>query len=129
MGGIILFDGECNFCNASVQFIIKRDAPGYFRFASLQSDIGRQLVLQYGISPSIDSLILIEQEHAYIRSTAALKIARRLQGVWRCCYVAIIIPLAIRDVTYNIFARNRYRWFGKKESCMIPSSEQRSRFL
>lgn len=124
---IILFDGICNFCDASVQFIMKRD-NGAFKFASLQSDIGQELVARHKLQ-GIDSLVLIEEEKAYTRSTAALRIAKRLKGLWSLCYIGIIIPKPLRDPLYDRFAKNRYKWFGKKDACMLPSKEERARFL
>lgn len=126
---IVLFDGECNVCDASVQFILKHDAQGYFQFASLQSEFGQTLLKQYGISNAMNSLVLIDQEKAYTQSTAALKIAKNLDGLWKWCYGAILIPPVIRNTAYNILANNRYKWFGKKEMCLLPTNEQRKRFL
>ena len=124
---IILFDGECNFCDASVQFIIKRD-HSTFHFASLQSEIGKELVERFQLH-DIDSLVLIENDCAYTKSTAALRIARRLHRLWRLCYWMIILPKPIRDSMYDVIAKNRYKWFGKKEICMLPSEKDRARFL
>ena len=128
MGGIILFDGVCNFCDASVQFIIKRDPHGYFQFASIQSEVGQELLTQYQV-PAVDSLILIENGNVFVKSTAALKIARRLNGGWPLAYSAIIVPPLIRHALYDVVAKNRYKWFGKKDACMLPTKEQRKRFL
>lgn len=124
---IILFDGICNFCDASVQFIMKRD-NGAFKFASLQSDIGQELVARHKLQ-GIDSIVLIEEDKAYTRSTAALRIAKRLKGLWSFLYIGIIIPKPLRDPLYDLFAKNRYNWFGKKDACMLPTKEQRARFL
>lgn len=129
MGAIILFDGECNFCDASVQFIMKRDQAAYFQFASLQSDIGQQLLAKHAIPNYVDSLVLIDNGHAFIRSTAALRIASKLDGAWKLFMIARIVPSFLRDPLYNLIARNRYKWFGKKETCMLPTPEQRKRFL
>ncbi|MEG0259482.1 MAG: thiol-disulfide oxidoreductase DCC family protein [Lysinibacillus sp.] len=129
MGAIILFDGICNFCDSSVQFIIKRDHQGYFRFASIQSEIGQKILQQQDVPESIDSVILIEGNQVFIESTAALKISRRLDRLWPLCYVFLMVPPFIRDGCYRIFAKRRYRWFGKKESCMLPNLEERQRFL
>ncbi|GAA0301425.1 putative DCC family thiol-disulfide oxidoreductase YuxK [Gracilibacillus halotolerans] len=129
MQKIILFDGVCNFCNQSVQFIIKRDPKQQFQFASLQSDIGEKLIKEYKIPEQLDSLIIIENKKYFTMSTAALKIARHLQGPIRFLYVLIVIPKPIRDFVYKIVAKNRYKWFGKRESCMIPSPEDKKRFL
>ena len=124
---IILFDGECNFCDASVQFIIKRD-NGTFHFASLQSEVGKQLVERFQLQ-GIDSVVLIENERAYTKSTAALRIAKRLHRLWRFCYLLIVLPKPIRDSIYDLIAKNRYKWFGKKEICLLPNEKDRARFL
>lgn len=123
---IILFDGVCNFCDRSVQFIMKRDA-GVFHFASLQSAVGEQFVAQYGLE-GVDSVVLIEEGRAYTKSTAALRIARRL-GWWRIFYAFIIIPARLRDGVYTAFAKNRYRLFGKKDVCKLPTASERARFI
>ncbi len=129
MGALILFDGVCNLCNRSVQFIIKRDPEGYFRFCSLQSERGRQLLSEYGVSSETDSIVLIEKGKSYIKSGAALRICKHLSGGWKLLAFFLIIPAFIRDFIYDFVARNRYRWFGKREECMIPSAEIKSRFL
>lgn len=126
----VLFDGECNFCDASVQFIIKRDPYEYFQFASLQSETGQQLSKDFGIPDEVDSLVLIEKGKAYTKSGAALRIAKKLDGLWHLAFLFIIVPSPIRDAFYDFFARNRYKWFGKKEeSCMLPTAADRKRFL
>jgi predicted DCC family thiol-disulfide oxidoreductase YuxK len=129
MGAIILFDGICNFCNSSVQFIIKRDPTGYFKFASLQSETGQQLLKQYGVKKEIDSLIVIEKQNVYIKSSAALQICRKLTGFWRFFSVLRVFPPIVRDYLYDIVAKNRYNWFGKRDSCMLPTAEMKTRFL
>ena len=130
MSAIILFDGVCNFCNGSVNFIIERDKAKYFKFAPLQSEIGQRLLSEHGIDRTdTDSVVLIEDGRAYIRTTAALRIARRLSGAWRFFYGFIIVPSFVRDVFYKLFARNRYKMFGKQEACMMPTPEIRERFL
>lgn len=129
MSSIILFDGVCNFCNRSIQFIIKRDPHATFQFASLQSDIGRKLVLDYGPPTYVDSVILIEDELVYMKSTAALKICKRLNGAWQLLYIGILIPRPIRDFVYDYIANHRYQWFGRATSCIVPSKEIRKRFL
>ena len=127
---IILFDGVCNFCDRSVQFVLKRDKKAYFNFASLQSEIGQNLLEKYKIpKDKFESLVLIENDKAYLFSTGALRIARKLNGAWPLLYGFIIIPPFIRNFFYKLIANNRYRLFGKKEECMIPSPEWRSRFL
>lgn len=129
MENIILFDGVCNLCNRSVQFIIKRDPKAHFKFASIQSETGQRVVKQYGISNEIDSLIFIENEQVYIKSSAALRISRKLDGYWRLLTILIILPPFFRDFLYDIVAKNRYKWFGKKESCLLPTIETKKRFL
>lgn len=126
---IVLFDGECNVCDASVQFIIKRDTKAAFQFASLQSDVGQALLAKFAVPATVDSIVLIEGEHYYMKSTAALNIARRLDGLWKLSYAAIVFPKPLRDAIYSYIAKNRYKWFGKKEACMLPTAEQRNRFL
>ena len=129
MDRIILFDGVCNFCNSSVQFIIKRDPTGIYQFTSLQSGIGRKLLTEHNIPTELDSFIYLEANNVYFKSTAALKVCRNLKGLWKLVYIFIIIPRPLRDMVYGFIARNRYKWFGKRDACMIPSPEQRKRFL
>lgn len=127
---IVLFDGVCNLCNASVQFIIKRDPRAKFRFASLQSELGKELIQQAGLEEmKTDSVVLLYHNKAYIQSDAALTIAKMLTGFWPVFYLLIIIPKPIRNYFYNLIAQNRYRWFGKKNECMLPSPELKHRFL
>lgn len=126
---IILFDGVCNFCNGTVQFIIKHDPIGYFRFAALQSQIGEKIQLTYPNIENIDSVILIENGLVRTESSAALNIAKKLKGWPRLFYLFIILPPPIRDYFYKLFAKNRYKLFGKSETCMIPTKEIRDRFL
>ncbi|CDO04390.1 thiol-disulfide oxidoreductase [Oceanobacillus picturae] len=129
MQRLILFDGVCNFCDRSVQFVMKRDPEAKFTFASLQSGAGERVKEYYKIDPSLDSMILVEEGTYYTKSTAALKICKNLKGLWKVFSVLLVIPKPIRDFFYNIVARNRYKWFGKRESCKLPSSEEKSRFL
>ena len=129
MERIILFDGECNFCDHSVQFIIKRDPQGLFKFASLQSDVGKELLTKYNAPSNLDSIVLIENNKCYFESSAALRICRNLKGLWKVFSFLLIVPRSVRNFFYKIIAKNRYKWFGKKESCMLPSPEQRKRFL
>lgn len=129
MGGIILFDGVCNFCDSSVQFIIKYDQAAYFQFAAIQSDAGQALIAQYEVPENIDSVMLIEHGKVYFESTAALKICRRLDSFWPVCYIFILIPPFMRNIIYRIFAKNRYRLFGRKEICLLPTPSQLKRFL
>jgi predicted DCC family thiol-disulfide oxidoreductase YuxK len=142
MSEVVLFDGVCNFCDASVNFIIEHDKAAYFKFAPLQSNEGTRLANEYGFESAtakpenaasdlipIDSIILIEDDKAYIHSTAALRILRRLGAPWSWAYVFVIIPRPIRDWAYRLFAKYRYRIFGRKDQCMLPSPEVRARFL
>lgn len=129
---IILFDGVCNLCNNSVQFVIKRDKKDIFRFAALQSDPGQQLLKERGIDPEeTDSIVLIEPDMAYYtRSQAAIEIASELGGGWPLLRIfEHILPRTLRDGLYNFIARNRYKWFGKKDQCMIPTPELKAKFL
>lgn len=128
---IILFDGVCNLCNNSVQFIIERDKKDVFRFASLQSETGKQLTAERGIDPeAMDSIILIEPGVAYYqKSTAALEISKHLSGGYSSLKYFSFLPEGFRNVVYDLIARNRYKWFGKKEECMIPTPALKSRFL
>ncbi|WP_309090697.1 thiol-disulfide oxidoreductase DCC family protein [Domibacillus sp.] len=130
MTAIVLFDGDCNFCDASVQFIIQRDSKGYFNYASLQSDVGQKLLKEHNIPKDLDSFVLVEDGQAYIKSTAALRVARRLDGAWKLLYALIAVPAPLRNLVYDYVAANRYKWFGKKsDHCMLPSPEVRQRFL
>lgn len=127
---IILFDGVCNLCNSSVQFVINHDKKNQFRFASLQSTIGEKLLVQHHLNTNnYNSFILIDEGKAYTRSTAALKVAQKLSSPWTLLYIFIIVPPFIRNAVYDLIARNRYKWFGKKDSCMIPSPDLLSKFL
>ena len=127
---IILFDGVCNLCTGSVNFVIKRDKKDVFRFASLQEAPGQKLTTQFNIDTSkTDSIVLIENDKAYVKSTAALRAARYLPGGWPLLYGFMIVPKFIRNWVYDIIARNRYKWYGKKDSCMIPTPELKAKFL
>ena len=142
----MLFDGVCNFCDSSVNFIIEHDPDEYFKFAPLQSEEGRRLANEYGFESAtatddaappaeaedlipIDSVILIEEGKAYTHSTAALRITRRLGFPWSLFYAFIVVPKGLRDYFYKLFARYRYRFFGRKDQCMLPSPDVRARFL
>lgn len=126
---IVLFDGVCNFCDGAVNFVIARDKAGIFRFAPLQSEAGRELVAKYEIPEDVDSVILIDNDRAYLHSDAALHIAKRLGGSWRFLTAFAVLPRFVRDWFYRMFAKNRYRLFGKKDACMMPTPEIRGRFL
>lgn len=129
MSGIILFDGVCNLCNQAVDFVIKQDKKSYYQFASLQSEIGQRLKKEYGIPDHIDSLIVIENNRAYIKSDAALKIVPKLSFYWQPTRLAAFMPSLLRNKLYEGIAKNRFRWFGKKETCRLPSPSERERFL
>lgn len=127
---ILLFDGVCNLCNGFVQFVIERDPEGTFRFAALQSEEAQQLLEHFNLpTKDIFSVIIIENEKAYTRSTAALKMFGHMNGFWSVFSYLSILPVSFRDFFYNLIAKNRYRWFGQKDSCMIPTPELKSRFL
>lgn len=128
---IILFDGVCNLCNDSVQLIIERDKNDVFRFASLQSEVGQKLTTERGIDPeAMDSIILIEPGIAYYeKSTAALEISKHLTGGYSLLRYFSFLPEGFRNGVYDIIAKNRYKWFGKKDECMIPTPELKAKFL
>ena len=128
---IIFFDGVCNLCNSAIQFIIKHDKNRSFRYASLQSELGRKFLEERNLdSKELDSMILVKPNEAYYyKSTAALYIAKKLSGFYPILSIFLIIPKFIRDFIYDFIAKNRYKWFGKKSNCMIPTTEQQSLFL
>lgn len=128
---IILFDGVCNLCNGAIQFVIKRDKNDVFRYAALQSEIGQKLIHDRGIDTSkLDSIILIEPGVAYYaKSEAALEITKAFGGLWAALQIFQWVPTSLRDVIYDFVAKNRYRWFGKKDQCMIPTPELQAKFL
>ena len=127
---IILFDGVCNFCNFWVNFLIDRDKKDILRFTALQSEKGNELLKKYNLSTNdFDTFVLIDDKKFYIKSTAALKVAKILPGLWPALYVFIIIPKPVRNFLYSLVAKNRYKIFGKKDSCRIPTPEERSKFL
>lgn len=130
MQPVIFFDGICNLCSAAVQFTIERDSKNMFRFASLQSEYAKENLMPFNIVPeNLDSFILLENGKVYVRSTAALRVARKLNGLWPLLYAFIIVPRFIRDAVYNFIAKNRYKWYGKQESCWIPTPELKEKFL
>lgn len=129
MSSIVLFDGVCNFCNGAVNFIIRHDHDRRFKFAPLQSDIGEQMRKKFAIGDDVDSIILVEDDKAYLESTAGLRVAKGLGGVFLLPYVLIIIPAFIRDYCYQVFAKNRYRLFGRQDACMLPTPDVRERFI
>jgi len=128
---IILFDGYCNLCNASVQYLIKHDKKKRFLLASLQSDAATNILLQFGQKSfkNFDSIVLINEGIIYKKSSAALYIAKHLSGLIKLVYIFIIVPKPLRDFIYDYIAKNRYKWFGKKQFCMLPKPEDAERFL
>ncbi len=129
-GPVIIFDGVCNLCNKSVQFILKRDRKKQFRFTTLQGKTAQSLLYKSGLTTDeLNSFILVEKGKIYTRSTGALRLCRKLSGAWPLLYAFMIVPRFIRDAVYKWIARNRYKWFGKKETCMIPDASIKSRFL
>ncbi len=128
---IILFDGVCNLCDSAVQYVIKHDKNDVFRFVALQSDLGKEILDHIGIDPKhIDSIVLYEPGLAYYyKSSAAIEIARNFGGIFHFGTVFKIIPGFLRDKVYDYVARNRYKWYGKKDSCMIPTPELKAKFL
>jgi predicted DCC family thiol-disulfide oxidoreductase YuxK len=127
---IILFDGVCNLCNRSVQFIIRRDKKKKFLFGSLQGKFGQEILKKYNLpADNFSSFMLLENEKLYTRSTAALRMLKHLGRGWQLMYGFIILPGFIRDSVYNWIAKNRYKWYGKRDECMVPAPELRERFL
>ncbi|HAO46619.1 MAG TPA: thiol-disulfide oxidoreductase DCC family protein [Ferruginibacter sp.] len=127
---VILFDGICNFCNEAVKFVLKRNKKQNIRFAAFQADAGHRLLEAHQLpATSMETFVFIENGKAYSRSTAALRVCRHLRGLWPLCYAFIIVPRFIRDGIYNWIAANRYKWFGVRSACMIPTPELKKRFL
>jgi predicted DCC family thiol-disulfide oxidoreductase YuxK len=127
---IVLFDGVCNLCNNSVQFILKRDKKKKFLFGSLQGEAGQQLLKKFSLpTDNFHSFVLIEGDRVYTQSTAALRMAKHLKRGWQLLYGFIILPRFLRDGIYKWIATNRYKWFGKRDTCRIPAPEEKSRFL
>ncbi len=127
---VILFDGVCNFCNGAVNFVLKQDKKGIFNFAALQSAAGQKLLQQYNLAmKDFDSFVLIENGKVYKKSTASLRVMNQLPWYWKEAQILRIVPRFLRDAIYDFIAKNRYKWFGKKEQCMIPTPEMRNRFL
>ncbi len=127
---IILFDGICNLCNGAVQYVIRHDPQGRFLFASLQSESGQQLLAEHQLQQTdFNSFVLIEGNKVFTKSTAALRVAKKLEGFIRLLGGFIFVPSFLRDGVYDIIAKNRYRWFGKKDTCMLPTPDLSSRFL
>jgi predicted DCC family thiol-disulfide oxidoreductase YuxK len=127
---LVLFDGVCNLCSGSVQFILQRDREARFRFASLQSELGRKIQAEHGLDPGAPSSVLfLEEGRLYRESDAVLRIARRLPGAWKLLAAFKLVPRPLREGLYRWIARNRYRWFGKADTCWLPTPELRGRFL
>ena len=127
---LILFDGVCNLCNSSVQFIIKHDTEKKFLFASLQSEIGQAVLKHFELDTTdFNTFILVENYQAYTKSTGVLRVIKQFSGLWKFLYIFIAIPSPIRDFFYTFVSQNRYKIFGKKDHCMIPSPDLKSRFL
>ena len=127
---IILFDGVCNLCNGAVNFVIKRDPGNVFKFTPLQEKQGVLLLKKLAIdAQELDSIVLVENKKVYTKSSAALRIARKMSNLWPLFFVLLIIPRFIRDGVYDFIAKNRYKWFGKKEQCIIPTPGLKEKFL
>lgn len=127
---VVLFDGVCNLCNNAVDFIITRDSKDKFKVGALQDKVTQKLLEDYKINKDyIDSLVFIHKDSVFYKSRAALEIARNLGGLWPMMYSFIIVPPVIRDPIYDWIARNRYKWFGKKETCRLPTDKERNKFL
>lgn len=127
---IVLFDGVCNLCSSSVQFILKRDKKNQFLFGSLQGKYGQDALQKFGLpQDEFNSFMLLEGGELYTKSSGALRMLKYLGGGWQLLYVFIIIPKFIRDAVYSVIAKNRYRWFGKKEECWLPTPEIKKKFL
>lgn len=127
---VILFDGVCNFCNSTVNFVLRQDKENIFLFAPLQSEAAQKILEQYQLSKSnFDSFVFVDGDKIYIKSSAALKVMGKLPWYWQWTQVFWIVPKPLRDWVYNFTSKNRYKWFGKKEECMLPKQEWKHRFL
>jgi predicted DCC family thiol-disulfide oxidoreductase YuxK len=126
---VVLFDGQCNLCTGAVQFILRRDPAARFRFASRDSEVGRALLARVGLPEQPESIVLVHRGAAWTGTGAVLAIARRLPLPWPLASMFCIVPAPLRDLGYRWIAKNRYRWFGKREQCWVPTPELRSRFL
>jgi predicted DCC family thiol-disulfide oxidoreductase YuxK len=130
MASLVLFDGACNLCNGFVQFVIARDPDGRFQFAALQSESARRVLEGHATpDPLPDAIVLVEDGRVFTQSAAALRIARRLTFPWPLAAVFFAVPRPLRDWVYAFVAKRRYRWFGRQDTCMVPTPELRSRFL
>lgn len=127
---VLLFDGVCNLCNASVRFLVERDPAARLRFAALQSPVGQALLERFGLErEDFDTMVLVEGDRCATRSDAALRVVRYLSGAWPLLRVLRVVPRPLRDAVYGFVVRNRYRWFGRRDDCMVPTPELRARFL
>jgi predicted DCC family thiol-disulfide oxidoreductase YuxK len=127
---VLLFDGVCNLCNGAVTFVLQRDSHRHFRYASLQSASGQALLDHFGLpKDAFDSFVLIEKGRFFTKSTAALHVARNMNALWPMLSVFLIVPAFLRNAVYDLIAKNRYRWFGKRDACMMPSPELKALFL
>jgi predicted DCC family thiol-disulfide oxidoreductase YuxK len=127
---ILLFDGHCSLCNASVDFVLKRDAKKKLLFAAIQGPAGQRVLKHYGLpSTYLDTLVLVEKGEIFLGSTAALRVARKLRRGWPLLYALIIVPKGIRDIFYHWIGNNRYAWFGRRDTCRIPTASERAHFL
>ncbi len=127
---VVLFDGVCNLCNGAVNMLIDRDKKNVFRFASLQSAYGQQVVAKHNLQGEyLNTILLVEGDKVYERSTAVLRVFKHLGGLYGLLYFFIVVPVFIRNAVYNFVARNRYRWFGKRDVCRIPTPELKAKFL
>ena len=127
---VVLFDGVCNFCNSTINFLIRQDKKGILHFATLQSPSGQQLLKQYGLPlENFESFVVLEKGKAYTGSTASLKVCRQLPWYWQWTRIFWVVPRPFRDAVYNFIARHRYQWFGKKDQCMLPDEKIKERFI
>ncbi|MGM7681925.1 thiol-disulfide oxidoreductase DCC family protein [Cytobacillus sp. Hm23] len=126
---IIVFDGVCNLCNGAVQFLLKRDKRDALRFTAMQSEVAKELLVTYQVPTNVDSFVFINGNKYYIKSTAALQVSKYLSGLWKVFYLCIIIPVPIRDFIYDWVAKNRFKWFGRRTECMLPTPETKKKFL
>lgn len=127
---IVFFDGVCNLCNSSIDFIIQRDKNNHFLVGALQDEVSKKVLANYDVQADyLDSLVLLEEGKIFYKSTAALKITKSLSGLWPALYPLIVIPSSIRDLIYDWIGKNRYKWFGKKSTCRLASPEEKAKFL
>ncbi|MCR8656737.1 thiol-disulfide oxidoreductase DCC family protein [Paenibacillus endoradicis] len=126
---IVLYDGQCSFCNGATQWIIARDRTAKVSYAAIEGELGQLLIQQFNIPSNVDSLICIDNNKAYLYSSGAIRVTKYLDGAWKLFYLLTIIPTFIRNPVYRFIAKNRYRWFGKQQSCLLPTPEIRRRFL